>query len=345
MRMIKKVKQDNYFHKLNLSNDILLDSLTKVISRRYIVGYLSYLISKNIHFSMAIIDIDNFKSINDTYGHMIGDKILSNVADIICENSTDDCYVGRYGGDEFIVVLEGEDSYDATWQNLKTIFTAIRRPMTVDILTLNVTCTAGAASYPKDCSNFEDIFNKSDRLLYRGKQKGRNCFIIYVKEKHQELGKISDSNLPDRMNIIDDYFKGDQDLYYEIYESFIYLVNYFKSDAAGLFELDKSPLLFKTDVDHTLARISEEALENHYVNNVIMVNSRSNLDKHSRLRGYMEDYNIRSLLLCKVTAKSKYFGYLMICQEHYRIWQEDDIALLKYLASIIGLSLYYNEEN
>ena len=344
MRMTKKINQNNYFHKLNLSNDVILDSLTKTINRRYIVSYLTYLVSKKIPFSMAIIDIDNFKNYNDSYGHLIGDKIISRVADIICETATDNCYVGRYGGDEFIVIYEGNDDYDVTWQNLKNIFTAVRKTMNIDILSLNVTCTAGSAAFPKDGDSLDEIFTKSDKTLYRGKMKGRNCFIIYVKEKHKDLDYVKEDSIPVRMDRIANYFKGEQDNYYEIYESLLYLVNDLKTDAAGLFEPGKSPLLYRTDVDYAISGIPEDVLEEHYKNDMIIVNERGLLNNHSKLRIYMEDHNIRSLICAKVTAKSKYFGYVLLYQDRNRVWQEDDLAIIKYLTSLIGFSLYYTQE-
>ena len=209
MRMSKKVRQNNYFSKMNIPHDVLLDSLTKVINRRYIMGYVTYLVSKKIPFSLAIIDIDNFKICNDSYGHMIGDKIIANVADIICDNCDENCFVGRYGGDEFIVVLEGDDSYDTEWKNLKNIFVNVRKPMNIDILSFNITCTAGSASFPKDGDSVEEIFNKADRTLYRGKIKGRNCFVIYVKEKHQDLKYKKEDRLTVRMDKLCNYFKGE----------------------------------------------------------------------------------------------------------------------------------------
>ena len=344
MRMIKKVKENNYFHKLNISTDILLDSLTKVISRRYIMSYVTLLVSKKIPFSYAIIDIDNFKNINDTYGHMIGDKLLINVANVISEAASDNCYIGRFGGDEFIIVYEGDDSYDSEWHNLKNIFNAVRKPMTIDILTLNVTCSAGCSSFPKDGESVEEIFKKSDRLLYRAKLKGRNCFVIYVKEKHQDLDYVREVRLPIRMNKLYGFFKGEQDTYFEIYEALLYLASDLKSDAAGLFENDKPPLLYRADVEHTISKLPDDVLENHYKNGVITINMRSELERTSRLRRFMEAHDIRSLAIIKVQFREKKFGYIMFYQARYRVWQEDDIAILKYLATIVAMNLYYKED-
>ncbi len=343
MRMSKKIRQDNYFNKINISSDVLLDSLTRVINRRYIMSYLTYLVNKKIPFSMAILDIDNFKVYNDTYGHMIGDKILVNFANTVCDNCSDDCYVGRYGGDEFVVIYQGDDSYDTCWNNLKRIFVAVRKTVTIDSFDLNITCTAGAAAFPKDGSSLEEIFNKSDRTLYRGKLKGRNCFVIYVREKHQDLQYVREERLPIRMNKIYDYFRGEQDIYFEIYEALLYMVNDLKTDAAGLFEINKPPLLYKTDVEHNINRIPEDALEEYYNDDLLVINERGSTDVHSRLRAFMEDYNIRAMAACKLVFKGEYLGYVMLYHERIRVWQNDDMALLKYLATIISMSLYYNK--
>ena len=127
--------------------------------------------------------------------------------------------------------------------------------------------------------------------------------------------------------------------YLQMYEALLYLVNDFKTDAAGIFEVDKPPLLYRSNVDLPISRISEEALDSHYKSNVIVINNRSNLDIHSRLRGFMDEHKIRALMISKIYAKGKYYGYFMVYQERFRIWQEDEVSLMKYFTSIIALQI------
>ena len=81
-----------------------VDELTKVFKRDVIVSYVEKLISENIPFDISILDVDNFKYVNDGYGHLVGDKALIEIAKRIEELLGDQGVVGRYGGDEFIMV-------------------------------------------------------------------------------------------------------------------------------------------------------------------------------------------------------------------------------------------------
>ena len=92
-----------------------LDNLTKLYNRDVIIEYVNSLIGKNIPFSLALVDIDNFKYVNDTFGHIVGDEIIKAVAATLRNTLADNGIVGRFGGDEFIIVLPEIVEYDAVW--------------------------------------------------------------------------------------------------------------------------------------------------------------------------------------------------------------------------------------
>ena len=103
--MNKEIFKNNpYFKNVDLEHSF--DATTGVLNRETIIGYAKYLISKNIKFSAFISDIDNFKYINDTYGHLMGDKVLEGFGKFLPEAMGDKCIVGRYGGDEFIAFFQ-----------------------------------------------------------------------------------------------------------------------------------------------------------------------------------------------------------------------------------------------
>ena len=93
----------------------MLDNLTQIFIRDVIIQYMEYLIQKKIDFTFGILDIDNFKNINDNYGHLVGDKVLKGAADSMLRNCKDRGVVGRYGGDEFIYVFPNVQEYDDVW--------------------------------------------------------------------------------------------------------------------------------------------------------------------------------------------------------------------------------------
>ncbi len=138
---------------------------------------------------LCIIDIDNFKTINDTYGHMYGDEVILKVASAINSCVSGRGIAGRFGGDEFFIFT----NHISDEAHIRSLLTAIRQKI-VDIFSneekqLHVTLSIGASLYPNDGKNYKDLFNTADKCLYLAKHKGKNRYIIYVKDRHGELFK------------------------------------------------------------------------------------------------------------------------------------------------------------
>ena len=178
----------HYFDGAELN--FVLDSLTGVISRQYILDYARTLVDSNIPFAMCMMDLDNFKYVNDSYGHHAGDLTLQRVADGLKKCVGEDGLVGRFGGDEFVILYLKSNDYDDVHDFLAKIYGdsgALRKFLYIENVRLYVTATTGSASFPKDATNYNDLFMKMDKALYRGKSKGRNCYIVYVHEKHKDI--------------------------------------------------------------------------------------------------------------------------------------------------------------
>ena len=164
------------------------DPGTGLLNKRAVTEYAKDLIdlgSPGCNVTIAIIDIDDFKTINDTYGHSFGDEVLIKAAEIIQNAIGDKGVAGRIGGDEMFIVLKDMKSHDEIRLILKEIRTniewAYRNGEYSDLVT---TCSIGCATYPADADNFADLFNVADKLLYLAKEKGKNRYIIYEEEVH-----------------------------------------------------------------------------------------------------------------------------------------------------------------
>ncbi|MBR6637494.1 MAG: GGDEF domain-containing protein, partial [Lachnospiraceae bacterium] len=169
------------------------DSFTGLLTKGEIVNAATRAIDveKREGVTLAIIDIDHFKKVNDTFGHMVGDEIIKNVATLIEREVGDHGLVGRFGGDEFFILFY--DVYDMEYcrELLRGIKSSV--PTMYPVNDQNkpaVTISVGCAAYPKDADNYEDIFTLADFALYRAKEKGRNRYIIYDKAKHGTLEEI-----------------------------------------------------------------------------------------------------------------------------------------------------------
>lgn len=169
-----------------------VDSATGLLNKRACMEYTKAVMASNdnkIHY-MIIFDVDNFKSINDTYGHLFGDEVLSKIATILNANLNGRGIAGRFGGDEFYIFTSNiKDTED-----LRILLTTMRKELQYAfdsrIDEFGVTLSVGVSEYPKDGNNYEILFKKADKCLYLAKEKGRNRFIIYNEEIH---GSIQDN--------------------------------------------------------------------------------------------------------------------------------------------------------
>ena len=168
--------------------DELRDAGTDLLNKKAITNYARKLIDKRVghKVTIAIIDIDDFKSVNDTYGHMFGDEVLRDVAGILKNTVGRNGLCGRIGGDEMFIVMEHlEDD-----ESIRTVFRTIKNNVSWlyhnDPRNINkITCSIGAASYPDDAKDLDTLFCIADKMLYLAKEKGKNRYIIYRPDLHE----------------------------------------------------------------------------------------------------------------------------------------------------------------
>lgn len=238
------VKKDIEDH----TND--MDQLTKLYTKNYIVNKIKKAIDANQKFALMVIDIDNFKLFNDTYGHLYGDIILVETASALKKFADKRGYVARIGGDEFLVMLYTDATYDTTHKECTALRETIRNFAKHNIKQENITVTVGCSTYPNDGLDYDLLFKKADKALYRGKRKGRNCFIIYSEEKCGEITDemISDVKAIDRLfNTSNNYsiitgvleiLSRDNNLDKNINDSLSLIGNYFILDRISVLALD-----------------------------------------------------------------------------------------------------------
>mgnify|MGYP001571118453 CR=1 FL=1 len=130
-----------------------------------------------IPFSVLAIDIDDFKKINDTYGHHAGDNVLKEVAYVLQESLRETDLVARWGGEEFVAALLGADLKAAkkVGENLRSAVE--KREILVDGHAIKVTISLGIAGYGKE-NSLEEIIHKADQAMYEAKRQGKNRVIV-----------------------------------------------------------------------------------------------------------------------------------------------------------------------
>lgn len=148
-----------------------MDFLTKTYTKRYIeralVDALKTHKEERQHFSVVFIDLDNFKTINDQFGHEKGDELLGKVASVIKENiRVGDC-VGRYGGDEFMLILHQSGNEEAD-EIMKRCKKAIIEDNTLTPFGIEI--SGGVATYPKDANDIQNLSMIADKRMYEDKE-------------------------------------------------------------------------------------------------------------------------------------------------------------------------------
>ncbi|MDD3595677.1 GGDEF and EAL domain-containing protein [Sulfuricurvum sp.] len=129
-------------------------------------------------FALLFLDIDNFKNVNDTMGHEIGDHILSEVSRLIQNMLDSNDFFARFGGDEFVLLLHNPDiEHIDTFA--ERLIQAFKHPFKINEIDFFLSLSIGIVLYPQDASNTEDLIRHADTAMYEAKKKGKNQFVYY----------------------------------------------------------------------------------------------------------------------------------------------------------------------
>ncbi len=164
----------------------ITDSLTGLYVRRYFYERFTEELQRSkrygFPFAFLMIDIDDFKRCNDTYGHLVGDFVLKEIARIIRENVREIDIVARYGGEEISVVLPETQA-----ENARAVADRVRKRIAENVFKayderLQLTISTGIAVYPEDAFEMKDLIDRADQALYEAKKSGKNVVCEYKKD-------------------------------------------------------------------------------------------------------------------------------------------------------------------
>jgi len=160
------------------------DVLTGLPNRRLLADRLSEEIAKAEHYgdplALLVIDLDRFKQVNDTLGHVFGDQLLAEAAQRICRCVRESDTVARMSGDEFVVILPGVGDVDPLARIAQSIVTVMAESFHLDEQNVYVTGSIGIAVFPLDADNAEALIGCSDQAMYASKVGGRNSFAFFT---------------------------------------------------------------------------------------------------------------------------------------------------------------------
>lgn len=169
--------------------DAITDMLTGLRNRRGLFSYLDTKIIAGDPFHVIYIDLGNFKFINDNYGHICGDYVMQTLASRMRTQIGDKGICARIGGDEFVIVLDGEnDPGPIAKELIAKIGEKIKVPLD-DYVDCYLTSFAGIASFPKDAANYEDLIKYADIAMYKASQDKSNKVCYFDQEMHSKLNR------------------------------------------------------------------------------------------------------------------------------------------------------------
>ncbi|MGM0533043.1 MAG: GGDEF domain-containing protein [Campylobacterota bacterium] len=162
----------------SLENEVNLDHLTKLYNRKTLIEDINHLIStarqkSEAGFSIIIIDLDDFKLINDKNGHLAGDKVLIYVAKLLKSLVRQGTKVYRFGGEEFIIVLNRTDLDEAVKVANRTVKSIAKNKLKFKDSIITITASLGVTKYTEG-DNYETLFQRADKAMYEAKSKGKS---------------------------------------------------------------------------------------------------------------------------------------------------------------------------
>ncbi len=168
---------------LKLQNIATRDGMTNLYTKEHFSKLVSENIIKthgqDINHGMMFIDIDNFKRINDSYGHDIGDEVIKSIAEKLMKSLRYSDTACRFGGDEFVVWLPHAKA-DESEQIAKRILDHIAEPIKISESTIQISASIGISFYPKDGSDVDSLVSSCDTRMYRAKSDGKNRYYSHV---------------------------------------------------------------------------------------------------------------------------------------------------------------------
>jgi diguanylate cyclase (GGDEF)-like protein len=166
-----------------LQEKAIRDGQTGLYNHTEFYNKLEGVIQKDEKFCLAMIDIDDFKLVNDTYGHQMGDEVIKYISDTIKRSIRHGDVAARYGGEEFAIIFKGMDKRTA-----KSIAERLRVSVSGGNSPVKVTISIGVACYPKDANSSAEIVAVADKALYTAKLRGKNMVVLSGNEKRKNKG-------------------------------------------------------------------------------------------------------------------------------------------------------------
>ncbi len=342
------------------------DPLTKIFNKEATNELIRKSLAQNANEKAAflIIDIDNFKGVNDNLGHQFGDSVLKIIADNIKHEFRENDIVGRIGGDEFVVFIKKIPSIDIITQKALALTNAFRRTYSGEKNNYKISGSIGIAIYPQDGTSFEELFKNADLALYESKKRGKDCYSFYDQSLSNKDSTDTNLMLYDERQIAN-FFKDDliynifemlyetQDLYTTINMVLEIVGKQFDVDRCYIFEKSENGLVYSNTFEwcnqgtnsliDNLQNLPESLFQGlfaQYSTEGIFFSNRAEDLQSIELYDRFPKENLQSILHCALLNNGKVTGFIGYHDcKNQRIWTIEEISTLSYIAKILSIFL------
>lgn len=328
----------------SLDKDSIVDAMTLTLRKKALILYINKLIKDKVPFVSYFIDFDCFKKVNDSLGHQVGDKTLRECAEILSKSVPENAVIGRYGGDEFVIVVKDVQDYDTTWNIARDLCESMRNHpfeyLKDSFPSGKVTVTIGCARYPLDASNYDDLIYCADKALYKGKLKGRNCFIIYDKTKHYEIEPERKVDLPlnDLMQNILLLFKSKKEDFEILKEATKMITKRYNDAFVVYISKNESKIVFENE-NNTDAKYVEFPYNLVYKSDdkkPCAVWHYFDLDENDPIKNIMKEAKIMSLFSIRI-LKDNNDDFLLVESRRDRFFTDEELLAYQMLCTMYSL--------
>ncbi|MGF7143973.1 diguanylate cyclase (GGDEF)-like protein [Anaerotaenia torta] len=163
------------------------DYLTNLPNRLHFLEELSHELEIGSYGVVMLLDIDNFKGINDTLGHVYGDRLLQEVGERLSGLQDDRMFCARFGGDEFLILIKGIKEKEEIQTYIRSLQEAFEEAFVIDEIENSINFSMGVTRYPKDSDNLDQLIMNVDTAMYKVKHNGKNNYIYYQEEMKDEI--------------------------------------------------------------------------------------------------------------------------------------------------------------
>ncbi len=361
---IDELKSDALTMKKMAERDGLTQLLNKLSAQRAISDYLDNREDETMA-ALLILDLDNFKAVNDHYGHLYGDAVLTQVGSTLRNLFRSQDVIGRIGGDEFLILMKSIPGKELVLDRCQLLVDTFRELLLRLMPKLQISVSVGAALVPAHGSGFTELFQRADEALYNAKRAGKCQFHLYsAQDVYQaasnavSLTRIDSDEQPTMNNeamirFVFHQLYSSRDLESSIHDVLAFIGTHFNVSRVYIFENNEDNTACSNTFEWCNTGIApeKENLQNlsyltdlvgwpevYRENGVLYCSDVSELEPH--IRAVVEPQGIKSMLHCAIMDRGVFRGYVGFddCSAHY-LWTQGQISMLEFLAEVLAVFL------